>query len=416
MKICLLTPGQPSTNPRLVKEADALSAAGFEVTVVYAHWADWAAKTDADLLARRRWSHVRVGGDPVNEWRRYWLTRLRHGLSRRAFGRVRKGLVPRDWHLCRVAPELVRAAERMPADLYIAHNLGALPAAIAGARKFAARAGFDAEDFHSGMVNPNEATSEDAMAEEIESSHLPACAYVTAASPAMSQAYARKYRIDPPTPILNVFPLEERPYEFRATSASGPLRLYWFSQTIGAGRGLEDAIRAMGMLGTPDVELYLQGEWAPGYRQELERQTAAAGLDSRQLVHLPVEAPSGMVRRAAVYDVGLALEQPRNQNRDVTVTNKIFTYVLAGNAVAATATAGQQPIIERIGAAGACYAPGDAAGLARCLERWRSDRTSLDASRRLAWEWGTRVFNWDFEKNKFLDVIQHALARPLTYA
>ena len=27
-RICLLTPGQPSTNPRLVKEADALADAG----------------------------------------------------------------------------------------------------------------------------------------------------------------------------------------------------------------------------------------------------------------------------------------------------------------------------------------------------------------------------------------------------
>ena len=27
MKVCLLTTGQPSTNPRLVKEADALAAA-----------------------------------------------------------------------------------------------------------------------------------------------------------------------------------------------------------------------------------------------------------------------------------------------------------------------------------------------------------------------------------------------------
>src|ERR1017187_2996597 len=63
MKICLLTPGQPSTNPRLVKEADALATAGFDVTVVYAHWESWATKADAALLATRKWSHIRVGGD-----------------------------------------------------------------------------------------------------------------------------------------------------------------------------------------------------------------------------------------------------------------------------------------------------------------------------------------------------------------
>ena len=33
-RICLVTPGQPSTNPRLVKEADALCEAGYDVQVV----------------------------------------------------------------------------------------------------------------------------------------------------------------------------------------------------------------------------------------------------------------------------------------------------------------------------------------------------------------------------------------------
>jgi len=32
--VCLVTPGQPSTNPRLVKEADALAEAGYDVIPV----------------------------------------------------------------------------------------------------------------------------------------------------------------------------------------------------------------------------------------------------------------------------------------------------------------------------------------------------------------------------------------------
>lgn len=415
MRVCLLTPGQPSTNPRLVKEADALAAAGFDVTVVYAYWVDWASQADADLLKSRRWSHARVGGAPGERPLRYWFTRLRHGLSRRVYGRALgrpwNRWVPRNWCLSRVTPELAGAARRLPADLYIAHNLGALPAALAGARKHGARAGFDAEDFHSEMSPRREMTAEDAIAEEVESSYLPACDYVTAASPAMAQAYARKYQIQP-IPILNVFPLEERPPRFRATDSSGPLRLYWFSQTTGAGRGLEDAVRAMGILGAPGVELYLQGQWAPGYREELETLAASAGLDRRQIVHLPPEAPSAIVRRASTYDVGLALEQAKSQNRDVTLTNKIFTYLLAGNAVAATITAGQKPVVDRIGPAGACYPPGDAQGLAACLDRWRRDRSALDAARRAAWDWGTREYNWDLEKNKFLDAVNHTLTHP----
>lgn len=411
VRICLLTSGQPSTNPRLVKEADALMDAGFDVKVVYGHWADWACHTDAELLRSRTWSYVRIGGHPKEERLRYWFTRLRHGLSQRTYGRVPGWLASQNRCLSRVTPELVAAAKRIRADLYIAHNLGALPAAVAGAEQNRSRAGFDAEDFHSEMVSPHQATCADRLAEEIESRYLPRCEYLTTASPGLAHAYAAKYGIDPPITILNVFPVAERPLRFRSTDKTGPLRLYWFSQTIGAGRGLEDAIRAMGMLGRPDVELYLQGVWAPGYRQEINAVAEAVGVKTCQITHLDPEPPSEIVRRAGAFDVGLALEQTNSLNHDLTIANKIFTYVLAGNAIAATATAGQQPIVEQIAPGGVCYAPGNASALAELLGIWYRDRSSLDAARRASWDCGSRIYNWDVEKQKFLDVVHHALDR-----
>jgi len=45
-KIVLITTGQPSCNPRVVKEADALSAAGHEVTVIYNYYIGWADEND----------------------------------------------------------------------------------------------------------------------------------------------------------------------------------------------------------------------------------------------------------------------------------------------------------------------------------------------------------------------------------
>jgi glycosyltransferase involved in cell wall biosynthesis len=407
MKICLLTPGQPSTNPRLVKEADALAAAGFEVAVVYADWAGWAAQPDRDLLATRAWPHLRVGGTAHDHPLRYRFTRLRHGLSRR----LPQALVPRNWSLCRVTPELIAAARQIRADLYIAHNLGALPAAIAGARKHGALAGFDIEDLHSEMVPREEMTPADALAANVEKACVPLCDYLTAASPGIAEAYRARYGVALPTTILNVFPLEERPPQFRANS-DGPLRLYWFSQTIGAGRGLEDAVRAMGLLGSPDIELYLQGQWAAGYRKELEGLASTVGVESRQLVHLPSESSAGLIRRAGTYDVGLALEPGNAPNNNLTISNKIFTYILAGNAIAATATAGQKPVVDSIAPAGICYVPGDVRALAGCLATWHRDRPALDAARRASWEWGTRRYNWNLEKSKFLGVIREAVCEP----
>lgn len=47
-KVCLVSTGQPSTNPRLLKEADTLSENGYEVTVVCLFWSDWVYEYDKE--------------------------------------------------------------------------------------------------------------------------------------------------------------------------------------------------------------------------------------------------------------------------------------------------------------------------------------------------------------------------------
>jgi glycosyltransferase involved in cell wall biosynthesis len=408
-RACLLTQSQPCTNPRLVKEADALSAAGFDVTVVYSYCVDWADAADAELFRSRSWKALRVGGDPRRERLKYFYARVRYRIGREIANRISPRLAPWNWTLSRTSPELIAAAKRLPAELYIAHTAGALPAAIAGAKRHAGRAGFDAEDFHSEMIDQREMTPADTVVEQVEARYLPKFDYRTAAAPAIAQAYALKYRIEEPVCLLNVFPLSERPAKFRRTSPSGPLTLYWFSQTIGCGRGIEDAIQAMGMLRSQKIELYLHGTWAPGYQEAIYRLVETLGLQRRQVIHVDPEAPADLIRRASTYDVGLALEQAKNRNRDISLTNKIFTYILAGNAVAATVTVGQQPVIERIAPGGVSYAIGDVAGLAGLLKRWLDDREALEIARRTAWDWGTREFNWDLEKEKFLAVVSRAV-------
>ena len=126
------------------------------------------------------------------------------------------------------------------------------------------------------------------------------------------------------------------------------------------------------------------------------------------IAHSP-ESPDEMVRLAGLFDIGLALEPGRDENNQIAISNKLFTYLLAGNVVIATATKGQRPVIEALGAAGFCYEPGDVDTLAHRLKLWLEDRTSLQEARRQAWDWGTRQYNWDLEKKKFLQVIETVL-------
>jgi glycosyltransferase involved in cell wall biosynthesis len=403
-RICLITPGQPSINPRLVKEADALVDAGHDVHVLCSHMVSWADEADKKLLATRKWSCLYVGGN-IGSWLYAW-TRLRHGVVRRFSG---------DWSadgllgiraLTRVTPELCDAAVRYRADLYIAHYSGALAAAARAANENGARVGFDAEDFETGYYDMDTGPKKiDRLIDDVERKCLPACCYVTAASPGIAAAYQSKYGISMPRSVLNVFPLTERPPRFRDTSSNGPLRLYWFSQTIGPGRGVEDVIRAMGKLRSCDIELHLRGLARPQHCRDLQELAARSEVRPNAVVlHSPLP-PDEMIRAASEFDVGLALEQPVSLNRDICLTNKIFAYLLAGNAIAATATTGQKPIIDTIGKVGFLYQPGDVDGLAEGLRYWSQDREQLQIARQQAWWHGTRTFNWDIEKKKFLEVV-----------
>lgn len=408
MKICFVTTGQPSTNPRLVKEADACTAAGWDVHVVAAHWAEWATPFDRELLARRRWEYTFV------DWRRsadpalFWKTRVRHWAARRAAAYAPLPGVQAA-AVSRVAPELARAARAVHADLYIAHNLGALPAAATAAAAHGAPYAFDAEDFHSGQAPGG--SDEARLANVVERTYLPGCAYVTAASDGIARAYQASYGIPLPTTVLNVFPRADRPAAFRPSDPGAPVRLYWFSQTIGADRGLEEAVEALGLLGDARVELHVRGAWQAGFEMRLRTLAARAGLRETQLVALPPAPAEAMVRAAAAFDVGLALEPGVTVNNDIAVSNKIFTYLLAGLAVALTRTSGQAALLPILGDAAVGCAVRDAASLADALHPWLANRDALDRARLAAWTRAEHRFNWDVEQQQFLAVVRQVCER-----
>jgi glycosyltransferase involved in cell wall biosynthesis len=413
MRICLVTGSQPSNNPRLVKEADALVEAGYTVHAIGADCGLWPSLMDADLMKNRLWTFEYAAGNARRG--SGLLRRARHKLAKQAWDRLMVGSLLRWAALSPVTPELERAAVRFAADLYIAHHPVALPAVSRAANKFGGKIGYDAEDLHTGMWAYSHGPGpSDLLVEQIERQHVACCDYVTTAAPGFSAAYAQKYGIPEPPTVLNVFPVSERPLFFRPSDPAHPLRLYWFSQCIGENRGLEDVVRSLGLLRTLNIQLHLRGNWQAGYKEKLFTLASSVGLDRSQITVHPPAAPAEMVRLASEYDIGLALEQPVDENRSLCLSNKLFVYILAGNAIAATGSRGQRQIAESLEDAAFSYEPGHVEGLATGIRRWHTDRQALNAARDRAWRWGTERYNWDLEKRKFLAVVDSALrgAKP----
>jgi glycosyltransferase involved in cell wall biosynthesis len=167
----------------------------------------------------------------------------------------------------------------------------------------------------------------------------------------------------------------------------------------------------MGQLKGCKIELHLRGRWAGRHKEALFSLATSVGVLRQQICSHDPEPQSEMVRLAALHDVGLALERKDTENHDLCIANKLFTYLLAGNAVIATATRGQQLIMETIGDAGFAYEPGDVNALACGLRFWYENRNILQQARQKSWDWGTRRFNWDLEKKKFVQTIEWTLSQ-----
>lgn len=410
-RVCLITPGQLCTNPRLVKEADSLAAVGYEVHVISSQGEDWVRGNDQSLSREATWSCSYVGGVPSPRSLPYLVTRVRHRAARSSVLSSFKSDTVDLIGSSRVAPELRVAALHTPADLYIAHYPAALPAAASAAAKFGVKFGYDLEDLYVAEdASSASASSSNDRISRIEDRHIRDCAYVTASSPDIARTYGNLYSIPLPTVVLNVFPLAHRSDRSEHIRYDDSLRLYWFSQSIGPSRGIEDAVRAMGILNDSRVELHLRGALLAGYAQEIARLAMECGVSPDRIVFHPPASPRDMVRLSADYDVGLALEHPVSPSRDLCLTNKLFTYVLAGNAVAGTATTAQRPVLEMLGDAAVSYEPGDVEALAAGLSVWLRDRSALQHSRRLAWHLGTQQYNWDSKQNAFLRRVSEALA------
>src|SRR5262249_38426010 len=131
----------------------------------------------------------------------------------------------------RMHDELVSAIASEPCDFVYGGTTGALAAVAAGARRLGVRFGLDLEDFHSAEQTGDHSALAHALAERIESDVLPRAAFLTASSPMIADAYSTKYAIRP-TPIHNTFSIRFS----TSQTTRGPLRLYWFSQTLGPGR------------------------------------------------------------------------------------------------------------------------------------------------------------------------------------
>jgi hypothetical protein len=374
----------------MLKAADALHAAGYQVRVVSTRHVSWAWQTDLCVRKHRPWAWQVVDYDRTSARAKQVSSGVRfRGAQAAALaaGPARVPLAVGIRGYSRVHDELVSAIASEPADFVYGGSTGALAAVASGAHRLGVRFGLDLEDFHSAEQSDEGSALAHALAERIESDVLPKATLLTASSPMIADAYSAKYKVRP-APIHNTFPLNFA----AAPNRRGPLRLYWFSQTLGPGRGIEDVIAAVGRCGIT-AEFHLRARPIPEYAAALTGFQARVAPSLTLVFHGP-ESPDRMIELAQDYDLGVSTEDGAVLNHRLCLGNKIFTYLAAGTPVLLTATPAQARLAMDLGAAATVYDPGDVDALASILQRWNGDPNlrcvaahEVRAAARRRWHW-----------------------------
>jgi len=404
-RLALVTAGHLSTCPRMLKAADALAQEGYEVSVVSTRSTPWAGEADLDVLRRRpgRWRTIVVDYSQSQGPLLYAKSGLRRRVARALAARTSEVSFPMaTLAFARVHDELVSAAIGTSADFFYGGTTGGIAAAFEASRRAGRPYALDLEDFFSG--EPTEGSLDRKLAERIEREILPGARFLTASSRPIADAYGAKYGVTAET-IHNVFSLPERPPDLDSLR-DGALRLYWFSQTIGPGRGLEEAIVAVGISGI-EAELHLRGSAAAGYG-ELLTSLCRERAPRLALTVLPPGPPDEMTRLSMPFDIGLSLEQGGSLNNRLALGNKVLTYVLSGLALVMTDTPGQRPLAEELGDKALVVRPGEVQALAEGFRRLASDRRHLLDCRRASWKAALTRWHWEHseERGKLLRLFE----------
>jgi glycosyltransferase involved in cell wall biosynthesis len=398
--VTVLTNGHLCRNPRVLKEATALGKAGYNVVVVGVRNHPASDRLDADLLQsapfRLESLNLLPGGGPSS-----FLIRLevkfRRSLAARGIWKSIGALGP--------ARALLRAAQRRSADLTICHNE---IAHWAGVRLLdrGCRVAADVEDWHSEDLLPEDRKHRPIdLLRSVERTLLQRCSHVTTTSEALARALHARYGGRRPEVITNSFPLQPDPLTSEASRVS-PARFFWFSQTLGPGRGLESFLCAWGR-SESHSEVVLLGEARRHYADQLRRLVppgCRSKLSFRALV--PPDNLPGVI---ADHDIGLALEDASIVNRDLTITNKILQYLNAGLAVVATPTAGQREVLSNGPQAGIILDFNDTDAPAR-LREVMSDGAQLRSRRTAARRLSEMRYCWEREEPVLLAAVARSLA------
>jgi glycosyltransferase involved in cell wall biosynthesis len=364
IRVAHLTSVHPQPDTRIfVKECRTLAAAGYDVTLV--------APLDADDR--------------------------RDGVALRAVPRPGG----RRERMTRTVSAVLALARELDADLYHLHDPELLGAGLR-LRRLGRRVVYDAHEdlpddiLSKSWIAPPLRRPLSAAARRAEGFAAARLDAVVAASPAIAARFAGAVTVQN-YPIASELDGAARPWTEREEAVC-------YVGALTAIRGTREMVDAAGLAG---VDLLLAGTWAePGDRAAATGRPGWARVDEHGQLERP--AVAALMARARA---GLLVVHPEPNHLDVHArSNKLFEYMSAGLPVIVSDLPGLRRLVDEHGC-GVCVDPRDPQAIAAAMRQLVDDVGEAERMGARGREAVRRLYSWESEGRRLLDLYATLLAR-----
>ncbi len=313
-KVCMHVRGVARTDGRVMREASALSEAGFDLSIIDV-------EGERSLPTEEHICGIKVKHIIRPDW--FISPRFK------------------PWILVRTLQKLIYSTLqliRTPADIYHAHDLTALPACYIAAQFHRTALIFDAHELPLQALEGSLWYRFRKLFAYILAIIISRCAGVITVSPPIAQEIRSHYHPLDVSLIRNVplYQTVSRSDRLRQYLGLGPdVRIALYQGNLQADRGLDRLIHAASFL-EPDIVIVMMGKGIGATQSQLEALIVSEGVADRVKI-IPAVPYAELLHWTASADVGLIIYSPDlSLNVRMCLPNKLFEYLMAGLPVLAS--------------------------------------------------------------------------------
>ncbi|WP_422126747.1 glycosyltransferase family 4 protein [Thioalkalivibrio sulfidiphilus] len=410
MRVSMIVWNEFINDARVLKEAQTLQAAGYQVVV---HALHTPGVTHEREVLDDGVQVVRVVRSPLWKLRKPKRQEAPNANTAAAVGNANRPMPTQTplRQLLKLAARLathvglaLRLVRSRPAVIH-AHDVNVLPTAWLASKLARVPLVYDAHEISTDREGYRAFRG---LVAGLEKRIMPGAAGTITTTDARAKFFARAYGIPRPLvlqnrPRLHRVPRSQRLCDELGLSETWPIVLY--QGGLQPGRGLPRLVQAAAKI--PNAYFVFIG----GGRQAGELHALAARLGlSERVRFIPTVALSQLPSYTASADIGVQPIENTCLNHFTTDSNKLFEYVIAGLPVVAS----QLPEISRVVREhdlGVLFPPGDTVAMASAIKQM-VESPELRAHHRAKAEQAAMTLNWEQQEQALVELYARILAQP----